>query len=100
MNTRNYNSIPQVPGPGGWEKHDREVDIARIIQAAETQRLTRWLLAGLAAILLAALAWAFRWEVTPINNGGGNGFAYMVNRWTGTLYLVAGNSRFEVTTEK
>ena len=37
MKTRDYSSISQVPGLGGWKKHDREVDIARIIQTAETQ---------------------------------------------------------------
>ena len=100
MNTRNYSSIPQVPGPGGWEKHDREVDTARMIQTAETQRLTRWVLAGLAAIVLIALAWACRWEVTPITNGEGMGSAYMLNRWTGSMYYVKIDERVVVTTAK
>ena len=100
MNTRNYSSIPQVPGPGGWEKPDREVDIARIIKTAETQRLSRWLLAGLAAIVLIALAWAFRWEITPITNGEGMGSAYMLNRWTGSMYYVRIDERVEVTSAR
>lgn len=43
-----------------------------------------------AAILAAliALAWAVRWDVTPVQNGGAIGGAYMLNRWTGTVYFM------------
>jgi len=40
-------------------------------------------------IVLIALAWAFRWEITPVSGGPNNqASAYMQNRWTGELYLL------------
>lgn len=51
----------------------------------------------IAVVVLAALAWAFRWEVTPLGNVGG---VYMQNRWTGTAYFVRGPVSREVVPYK
>ena len=59
----------------------------------------RAMLAIVVVVLLAG-AWAFRWEVTPINHGDGLGGAYMVNRWTGSVYFVRGWERSEVKSSK
>lgn len=56
-------------------------------------------LAVLVAVLLAA-AWFFRWEVTSVAGGEGGGRAYMLNRWTGTVYFMNNYQRAEVDTIK
>lgn len=53
------------------------------------------ILAIIVAVLLAG-AWFFRWEVTSVAGGEGGGRAYMLNRWTGTLYFMSGYQRAEV----
>jgi len=50
----------------------------------------------IALVALVALAWAFRWDVTPLHGGDSSGGAYMVNRWTGTVYFVRGFYMTEV----
>ena len=77
-----------------------ESDIARIIQSAEPKCLTYKLLAGLAATVVIAVAWAWRWEVTSITDGAGMGSAYMLNRWTGSMYYVKIDERVVVPTAK
>jgi len=55
-------------------------------KAVPPMKLTALLLV---AIVLIALAWAFRWEITPVSGGPNNqASAYMKNRWTGELYLL------------
>lgn len=51
----------------------------------------------LAIVAISAFGWATRWEITPLSNGGGAGGAYMLNRWTGTTYLLYGMTSREVT---
>jgi hypothetical protein len=49
------------------------------------------------AVVLVALAWAFRWEVTPAEGGASTqSRAYLLDRWTGTLYFVAGSGKYTV----
>lgn len=49
------------------------------------------------AVVLVALAWAFRWEVTPAEGGASTqSRAYLLDRWTGTLYFVAGPGKYTV----
>lgn len=55
------------------------------------------------ALVVAALcfvAWFFRWDVIPIANGDRWGGAYMVNRLTGSIYVLHGTERHEVTPSK
>lgn len=53
-------------------------------------------------IILAAIfvAWLFRWDVVAVPRGDAFGMAYMVNRWTGSVYVLHGVRRVEVTIEK
>lgn len=54
----------------------------------------------LIAVALVALAWMFRWEVTPTAAGSTNySTAYLLDRWTGTLYHVASNGKYKVKLE-
>lgn len=46
------------------------------------------------------VAWFFRWDITPVARGDGLGVAYMVNRWTGSVYMLHGVNRIEVTQGK
>ena len=56
---------------------------------------TRNIVAG--AIIAAALAWAFRFQaITPSGSANENPSAYLVNRWTGTIYMVIGGQYFEI----
>ena len=49
---------------------------------------TKWFMAGLAAMVLAMLAWALRWETLY----AGRESAYLMNRWTGEIrWLVGGD---------
>ena len=48
-------------------------------------------------VVLLCVAWAARWDVTPISSGDGFGGAYKLNRWTGSLYLIHGPRQLEVT---
>lgn len=59
----------------------------------------RFLIAAL-VVACGALAWAFRWDVTPVSNGDRAGSAVMVNRWTGAVYIVWGRKLVEVLPEK
>lgn len=54
----------------------------------------------IAVVALVTLAWAFRWDVTPLNGGDSRGGAYMLNRWTGTVYFVFGVNSREVVPYK
>ena len=53
-----------------------------------------WGLAALAAMSL--LAWVFRYETIPVQTGGPVPAAYLVNRWTGTAYMMRGSVVSEV----
>ena len=56
---------------------------------------------ALYVVLTIALgAWFFRWDVTPVPRADAFGVAYMVNRLTGTAYMLRGNSKVEVIIEK
>jgi len=52
-----------------------------------------WALVALAAA--AVLAWVFRYETVPVSARPVPA-AYLVNRWTGTTYLVRGSTVYEV----
>lgn len=53
-----------------------------------------WALGALA--VAAVLAWAFRYETIPVATTGPVPATYLVNRWTGTTYLVRGGTIYEV----
>lgn len=55
-----------------------------------------WGVLGLAAAAVA-LAWVFRYETIPVE-GNPVGYAYLVNRWTGTAYMIRGSGVHEVET--
>ncbi len=58
------------------------------------------LAAILMAVVLVALAWMFRWEVTPTHTGSNsNPSSYLLDRWTGTLYFIGANQKYEVKLE-
>lgn len=59
----------------------------------------RTVLAIVVVVLLAG-GWFFRWEVTPITGVEGFARAYMLNRWTGTIYLLWGDERLDVKPSK
>ena len=97
----NYNSPPQISGPKGdvgesnmsltKEAHDLKVSIANYTQRAETKRLTIKLIALLAAAVLVALGWMFRWQAIELHPAGDRSTtAYLVNRWTGEIRLLYG----------
>lgn len=63
----------------------------------EHDRTTAWLSSNrniVLAVLLAifACAWYFRHDFYVVQNGDRAGFAYMLNRWTGTIYVVTPSS--------
>jgi hypothetical protein len=52
------------------------------------------------AILTAfaiAMTWWFRWDVHVVNTAGGPVSAYVVDRWTGTLYWARGQGMVPVS---
>jgi thioredoxin reductase len=51
-----------------------------------------------AIAVIAVLAWMGRYEVTTSGVGGESSFnsAYLLDRWTGDLYLVERNNKFLV----
>ena len=51
-------------------------------------------------LVLAALAWFFRWEVVPITNSEGRGSAYVINRWTGAVFVLVNTTKIEVNMDK
>lgn len=48
---------------------------------------------AIAALLLAAVL--LRYEVVPLGEGG-NGYAYVLDRWTGGFQVLAGRETIEV----
>lgn len=54
----------------------------------------------LAVAVAIAFGWATRWDITPIPNGDGPGRAYLLNRWTGAIYILNGADQYEVSKEK
>lgn len=62
-------------------------------------RFERAVLAIVVAVLLAG-GWFFRWEVTPISGVEGAARAYMLNRWTGTIYILWNEERLDVKLSK
>lgn len=50
-------------------------------------------------VALVALAWLFRWDVTPTGGADQISGVYMLNRWTGSLYVVYANQRIKVDDE-
>lgn len=52
------------------------------------------------AVAVLFLAWFFRWDITPIANGDRWGGAYMLNRFTGDVYVLHGTNKLDVTTGK
>ena len=48
-------------------------------------------------ITLVVLGWIFRFEITPLNAGE---TAYLLNRWTGTVYLLDMEASHEVKPAK
>ena len=52
------------------------------------------------AVVLVALAWVFRWEVTPASaNASNSSSAFLLNRWTGSLYWINAYEKYEVKLE-
>lgn len=49
---------------------------------------------------LLALAWVFRWDITPIDGGESSGRAYLLNRLTGTIYYLDKDEKYEVNHAK
>lgn len=58
------------------------------------------LIFSLVAMTAFLAAWFFRWDVTPVPRADAFGVAYMVNRLTGTVYMLHGNRKVEVNIEK
>lgn len=54
----------------------------------------------LVVVAVVAFGWATRWDITPIPNGDGPGRAYLLNRWTGTLYILNATDQYEVVKQK
>lgn len=55
------------------------------------------------AVAIAAailLGWFFRFDVTPIRNGSGQGGAMVLNRWTGESYFTYGFVKGEIVERK
>ena len=50
----------------------------------------------MAILALALGGWFYRWDVTPAAAGIGG---YMVNRWTGTVYVLHGAKIIKVKAE-
>ena len=50
-------------------------------------KFERTVLAIVVTVLLAG-GWFFRWEVIPTTGAEGPVRAYMLNRWTGTIYIL------------
>ncbi|MBI5276469.1 MAG: hypothetical protein HY854_08405 [Burkholderiales bacterium] len=50
-----------------------------------------------ALILMALLAWFFRWEVQPLQGRTG---AYVLDRWTGDIFILDGDERLLVVPAK
>jgi hypothetical protein len=55
-----------------------------------------WGVLALAGMIL--LAWVFRYETIPVQTAGPVPAAYLVNRWTGTTYMMRGSRVHEVET--
>jgi hypothetical protein len=53
------------------------------------------LVLALLIVSTVAVAWFFRWQVIPVASAE-YGRVYMLNRWTGAVYLVQGDSRYKV----
>lgn len=55
-----------------------------------------------AAFIAAAvlLGWFFRFDVTPIRNGSGQGSAMVLNRWTGESYFTYGFVKGDIVEKK
>lgn len=53
-------------------------------------------------IILAAIlvAWFFRWDVVAVPRGDAIGVAYMINKWTGSVYMLHGSNIIEVRPTK
>ena len=52
--------------------------------------------AVIATLIALSFGWFFRWETIPISNGNAGGALYMLNRWTGALYVVYQDERLVV----
>jgi hypothetical protein len=48
----------------------------------------------------SAQGWMFRWDMTSDPRADAFGYAYMVNRWTGTVHLLHGLKMVEVQSDK
>lgn len=51
-----------------------------------------------ASLALLVLAWWFRWDVYTVPRTSPYATAYVLDHWTGQLYLLAGAERHPVTT--
>lgn len=53
----------------------------------------------LAIIAFVVLAWAFRWEITPVVTTNNWPNAYVLDRWTGAIYFLNTDRKMEVKPE-
>lgn len=59
------------------------------------------LIFSLAALAVVLVAWLFRWDIATVSNGMERwGGAYMLDRWTGSVYVLHGANKVEVTQGK
>lgn len=52
------------------------------------------------AVTLLALAWFFRWEPLPLQRGESAPVVYMLDRWTGNVRMIHGDTWFKVEQDK
>ena len=59
-------------------------------------------LAGLVLIILSLAGWFFRYDLVVVPAGGQGivGPAYLLNRWTGTVYIITPRSVRELAGER
>jgi hypothetical protein len=89
------NPLPSQVPLGGWEAHDRQLELQRDL-ARETAASWRWRVLGVLTLTVIA-GWCFRWETASIENHNQVGSAVlMVNRWTGEMRWVQSGSWVKV----
>ena len=57
---------------------------------------TAWAKFAALVLVVLTLAWYFRFDFLKIDGGRYSDAVYVVNRWTGTVYLLAGDELIQV----